>query len=63
MVKLMQDRLVETFADAVGLRMTRLGSGMFNTVHTKAKLVVMRFQFAAVFRVSIRQNTDNSHLL
>ncbi len=28
MVKLMQDRLMETFADAVGLRMTLLGSGM-----------------------------------
>lgn len=59
----MQDGLGETFADAVGLRMTRPGSGMFNAVHTKVKPVVMRFRLPAVFRTPSRQNTDNSHLL
>ena len=59
----MQDGLVEAFADAVGLRMTRPGFGMFDAVHTKVKLVIMRFQLAAVFRAPIRQDTDNSHVL
>lgn len=54
---------METFADAVGLWMVRLGSGMFNAVHTKVKLVAMRFQFTAVFRAPIREDTGNSLLL
>lgn len=59
----MQNGLVEALANAVGLRMMRSGSGMFNIVHTKVKLVIMGFLFAAVFRAPIGQDTDNPHLL
>ncbi len=58
----MQNGLVEVFADAVGLR-ARPGSGMIDAVHAKARLLIVCFQFAAVFRPSVGQDTDNPHVL
>lgn len=41
---------MEVFADAVGLRIARFGTGMFDAVHVKVKLVIVCFQVAAAFR-------------
>ena len=61
LVKLVQDGLVETFADAVCLRMSCLGLGMLYAVYAQIKLVVMRFQSAAVLCAPVRQHADNAH--
>ena len=49
LIKFLQDGLVEAFADAICLVMTRLAFGMFNAVDRRILLVIMRFQLAAVF--------------
>ena len=54
---------MEALTDAVGLRMAPLCSGMLDVVHTKVKLVIVCFQFAAVFRPPVSQDTDNLHVL
>ena len=50
---------MEAFADAVGLRVTRLGPRMLDGVHAQVQLIVVRFQFAAVFGSTIRQDADD----
>ncbi len=57
----MQDGLVEAFANAVCLRMPRLCLGVLDTVYAQIKLVIMRFQPAAVFCAPICQHADNAH--
>ena len=59
----MQDRFVKTLADAVCLRMPRLGLGMFSVIYAQIKLVIMRFQLAAVLGTLIRQDADNTRFL
>ena len=52
---------MEAFADAVCLRMSRLGLGVLYAVYAQIKLVIVGFQPAAVFRASVRQHADNAH--
>ena len=63
LIKLVQNCLVEAFADTISLRMSRFGLGVFYAVYTQIKLVVVRFQLATVFRSPIRQDADNAHFL
>ena len=63
LVKLVQNGLVEALADAVCLRMPRLSFGMLYAVYAKIKLVIVRFQLAAVFCASVCQDADNAHFL
>lgn len=63
LIKLLQDRLVEAFADAVGLRVTYLGPGVLNVIQGQIQLVVMRFRLAAILGTTIGQNADHAHTL
>ena len=44
LIKLVQDGFVEAFADAVCLRMPRLGFGVLDTIYAQIKLIIMCFQ-------------------
>lgn len=50
LVKLLQNGLVEAFANAIGLRMAYLSLGMLDVVKRQVKLIVVCFGLAAVFR-------------
>ena len=63
LVKLMQDGFVEALANTVCLRMTCLCLGMLYAVYTQIQLVIVRFELAAIFRASVRQDADNAHFL
>ena len=54
---------MEAFADAVCLRMPRLGLGVVYAVYAQIELVIVYFQLAAVFRAPVRQDADNPHFL
>ena len=49
---------MKTLADAVCLRMPRLGLGMLSVIYAQIKLVIMSFQLAAVLCTPIRQHAD-----
>ena len=63
LVKLVQNRLVESFAYPIGLWMARFGFSMFNTIDRKIQLIIVRLYLTALFRTSVRQHTDNTHSL
>ena len=49
---------MEALANAVGLRMIGFGPGVLNVINGQVELVIMGFWFAAVFRATVSQNTD-----
>ena len=63
LVELLQDSLVEAFADAVGLWMVDFGSGMLNVVQRQVELVIVVLRFAAIFGTTVGQDADDSHAL
>ena len=54
---------MEALANAVGLRMIGFGPGVLNVINGQVELVIMGFWFAAVFRATVSQNTDQAHAL
>lgn len=61
LVELLQNRLVEPLANAVGLRMACLGFGVLDVVECQVQLVIMRFRFAAVFGSPVGQHAQDAH--
>jgi hypothetical protein len=61
LVKLVENPLVEAFADAVGLRMIRLGFGVLDVIQGHVKLVIMLRQSAAIFGAVVSQHTKQHH--
>ena len=61
LVELLQNRLVEPLANAVGLRMACLGFGVPDVVECQVQLVIMRFRFAAVFGSPVGQHAQDAH--
>src|SRR5574343_1592961 len=61
LIKLLQDGFVETFADAVRLRMSRLGLGVLDVVQGQIELVVMGFGLAAILGATVGQHADDPH--
>ena len=56
LIKLLQDGLVEPFANAVGLRMFDLGLGMIDIIDGHEELVIMFVRPAAIFGAAIRHD-------
>ena len=63
LVELIQHRLVEPLADAVRLRVARLGPGVFDLVKLKVELVGMLVKPATVFGPTIGQDAKDIHTL
>ena len=61
LVKLLQNSLVKTLTDAVGLRMGF--DAVFNTPERQVNLINMRFRLPAVLGATIGQNTDQAYVL
>lgn len=62
-IKFVQDRFVETLADAVCLRMPRPGFGVLYAVYTEVQFIIVLFELPAIFRASVRQDADEAHFL
>ena len=58
-VKLIQNRFVESFTDAICLWVKRLGFGVLNVIECQVQLVIMRLWFAAVFRAPIGEDSNH----
>lgn len=43
--------------------MPRLGFGVLYAIYAQIKLVITRFQLAAVFRAPVRQDADDANIL
>jgi hypothetical protein len=43
--------------------MSGFGFGVFYVVDTQIKLIIMGFNFAAVFSATIRKHTYNAHIM
>ena len=54
---------MEAFADAVGLRMVGLGSGMLNVIQRQIELVIVILRLAAIFGTTVGQDADDPHTL
>lgn len=54
LVKSLQDRFVEAFANSIGLRVAHLRFCVLDIVQGQVELIIVRFRFAAIFRASIR---------
>lgn len=63
LVKLLQNRLVKSFADSVGLRGSGLGFGVIDIIDGQIKLIVMTFNFAAIFSASVCQDSQHRQFL
>ena len=63
LIKLLQDCLVEPFADAIGLWMCRLCLRMLDIIYCKVELVIVVFCLAAVFCSTVSKDPDDSHAL
>ncbi len=53
LVELLQDGLVEPFADAVGLRMIGFGLGVLDVIQGQVELIVVRLRLAAILRATV----------
>ena len=58
-VKLIQNCFVEAFADAVCLRVKRLGFGVLNVIERQVELVIMRLWLATILGASIGENSNH----
>lgn len=63
LVELLQDGLVEAFANAIGLRRLHLGRGVVNIVDCQEKLEVVLIDTATIFRAAICQNTQHRQVV
>jgi hypothetical protein len=63
LVELVQDRLVEPLANAVGLWRLRFGFGAINVVHSSIELVIVLLYLAAKLRGPISQDAQRWHRL
>ena len=54
LIKLIQDRLVETFADAIGLWRHRFGFHVVNFIDRQIQLIIMVLDLAAILCATIR---------
>jgi hypothetical protein len=52
---------MKAFTNPVGLRMPSLGFGMVDVVDRQIKLIIMLFDFAAIFGSPIRQDTQDGY--
>ena len=57
LVELLQEGLVEAFADAVGLRTAGFGSGMVDVLHGQIELVLVVFAGATVLGAPVGENS------
>lgn len=60
LVKLLQNRLVEAFADCVGLRAFRLGLGVVDVVDGQVQFVGVLFGPAAVFGSAVSEDAQHA---
>ena len=63
LIKLLQDGLVEALADAVGLRMSGLGSGVLDFIDCQEQLEVVPVLTPAIFRAPVCQNAQHRQLV
>ena len=59
LIELLQNGLVETFTNPVGLRMPGLGFGVVDVVDRQIQLIIMLFDLTAIFGAPIRQDTQH----
>lgn len=62
LIKLIQNRFVEQFTDAICLRMTRFGLRVPNAIHAEIKFIIMSLKPAAILCASVCQHADESHV-
>ena len=62
-VELVQHRLVDPFADPIGLGMPRFRAGMINVLHRQIEFVLMAFGRAAIFGPPIGQDPVQGNLV
>ena len=62
-IKFVQNRFMKTLADAVCLRMPRLGLGVLYAVYAKVQFIIVLLELSAIFRASVRQDADKTHFL
>ena len=55
LVKLLQNGLVEPFADSIGLWRSGFGLSVINVVDGQVELIIVRFPVATVLSAPIRQ--------
>ena len=62
-IELVEQGLVEAFADAVGLRAPRLGTCVIDVLDGQVKLVFMAFGLASVLGAAICEHTTDDDLV
>lgn len=63
LIELIQNGLVETLADTVCLRMSGFGFCVVYVIDGQIQLVIVLFNFAAVFGASVSENTQHRQRL
>src|SRR5690606_14320160 len=63
LVKLLQNRFMEPFTNAVSLWMVCLSFAVFDVVQGQVQLVIMALGLAAKLRPTISQDTQHTHAL
>ena len=60
LIKLLQNRFMETLANAIGLWMPHFCFGVLNVVQCQIELVIVRFRFPAIFSAAISKYADKT---